>query len=318
MKRSTLLAAAAFAFAASVPVQAQQFPSKPVEILVSFAAGGSTDLSARILAKALEKKWNQPVKVVNKPGGNSVPAVNDLMAARPDGHLVLLDGLPSATLMGVVVKGLPYKITDRTFVVGTTQTAMIFVVPTDSPFKSLKDAVDQVKKQPETFTWTSLGIGSLDFAARQLFLAAGVDASKTRAVPLKGGSEAATQTAGGHVTLGIGSYSSVHAVLGAKKVRALAVAGAERDPNIPDVPTTKEAGFPSVIAVQWNAISGPPKLPAAVQAAWTRAIQETLKDKEVVAELMKLGLIPYFSEGPALREYVEKEMQTAMKLWAKQ
>ncbi len=103
MKRSTLFAAAALALAAVLPAHAQ-FPSKPVEIIVSFSAGGSTDLSARILAKALEKKWNQPVKVVNKPGGNSVPAVDEIMRARPDGHLVLLDGLPSATLMGVDVK----------------------------------------------------------------------------------------------------------------------------------------------------------------------------------------------------------------------
>ena len=144
MKRSTLFAAAAIALAAVLPAHAQ-FPSKPVEIIVSFSAGGSTDLSARILAKALEKKWNQPVKVVNKPGGNSVPAVDEIMRARPDGHLVLLDGLPSATLMGVVVKSLPYKVTDRTFVVATTQTPMIFFVHSESPMKSMQDVVDTVK-----------------------------------------------------------------------------------------------------------------------------------------------------------------------------
>ena len=312
----------AFALAAGMmaaPSSGQErFPSRPVEIVVPFSAGGSTDLGARTLAHALQKRWGQPVKVVNKAGGNTVPAVDEVMHAKPDGHTVLMDGSPSSTLLGVVVKSLPYKVTDRTFIVAAMQTPMIFIVPADSPTKTLLEVVRVLKASPETFVWTSLGVGTIDFAARQLFKAAGVDVRKTRAIPLKGGSDAATQTAAGNAMLGLGSYSSIYSVLNAGKVRAIAVAAPSRHSNLPDVPTAKEIGFPGVEVVQWNGFSGPPGIPARVTDEWSRVVREILKDQTVVAELAKLGIVPYYVDGREMKAFVDQEMKIVQELWTAQ
>ena len=322
MKRLAVRIGTAFVLAAimtAAPSSAQErFPSRAVEIIVPFSAGGSTDLGARALAQALQKRWGQPVKVVNKAGGNTVPAVDEIMHAKPDGHSVLMDGSPSSTLLGVVVKSLPYKVTDRTFIVAAMQTPMTFIVPADSPMKTLPDVVRGLKASPETFVWTSLGIGTIDFAARQLFQAAGVDVRKTRALPLKGGSDAATQTAAGNAMLGLGSYSSIYSVLNAGKVRALAVAAPSRHPNLPDVPTAKEMGFPGVEVIQWNGFSGPPGIPARVTDEWSRVVRELLKDQAVVAELAKLGIVPFYADGRQMKALVEQEMKVVQELWTVQ
>ena len=107
-----------------------------------FAAGASTDSSARIIAQLLEARWNVPVKVVNKPGGNTVPAVTEVMAARADGTTFLMDNIASSAMLDTVVKNLPYSVFDRTFVSMTTTTPLMFIVHPDSPFKTIKDAVD--------------------------------------------------------------------------------------------------------------------------------------------------------------------------------
>lgn len=311
------IALALAAGATTAPASAQErFPSHAVEIIVPFSAGGSTDLGARTLAQALQKRWGQPVKVVNKTGGNTVPAVDEMMRAKPDGHTVLMDGSPSSTLLGVVVKSLPYKVTDRTFIVSAMQTPMTFILPADSPMKTLADVVRVVKANPETFVWTSLGIGTIDFAARQLFKAAGVDVRKTRPLPLKGGSDAATQTAAGNAMLGLGSYSSIYSVLNAGKVRVIAVAAPSRHPNLPEVPTAKELGFPGVEVIQWNGFSGPPGLPAKVIDEWNRVVREILKDPAVVAELARLGIVPYYTDGQEMKAFVEQEMKVVQELWA--
>ena len=103
---------------ASAHAQAK-YPTKPIEIIVPFAAGASTDSSARIIAQLLEARWNVPVKVVNKPGGNTVPAVTEVMAARADGTTFLMDNIASSAMLDTVVKNLPYSVFDRTFVAVT-------------------------------------------------------------------------------------------------------------------------------------------------------------------------------------------------------
>ena len=102
-----------------------------------FVAGASTDSGARVIAQVLEARWGVPVKVVNKPGGNTVPAVTEVMAAKPDGTTMLVDNIASSAMLDTVVKNLPFKVTDRTFVAVTAYTPMMFIVHPNSPFKTL-------------------------------------------------------------------------------------------------------------------------------------------------------------------------------------
>ncbi len=293
-----------------------KYPTKPVELIVPFVAGASTDSGARVIAQVLEARWGVPVKVVNKPGGNTVPAVTEVMAARPDGATMLVDNIASSAMLDTVVKNLPFKVVDRTFVAVTAYTPMMFIVHPDSPFKTLREVADALKKDTETFTWTSLGgVGAQDMVFRQFAVSAGVDVAKTRAVALKGGAEAVTMTAGGHVRLGTGTWSAIAAPLSAGKLRVLAVAGPERWPRLPDALTTKEAGFPDVEVLFWIGISGPPGLPADIVATWDAALKEVLADKAVQDKMLNAGLVTSYMDAKAMVARVERDRKTTQSLY---
>lgn len=319
MKRLSLaLAVAATALLPGAASAQPKFPTRAVEIIVPFAAGASTDLGCRVIAQALESKWGVPVKVINKPGGNTVPAVNDLMNARPDGYTVLADGPPQSSMLDTAVKNLPFKVTDRTFVAVTAFTPMMYLVHVDSPFKTLADAADAARADPGSFTWTSLGgAGAQDMANRQFFKAVGVDVAKTRALQLKGGSEAVTMTAGGHVKMGVGSYSAFAAPLQSGKIRVLATASPERWPTLPDTPTAREAGFPSIETLYWIGISAPPRTPADVVAVWDSALREVLATQAVQDGLMKVGLKALYEPAGPMAERVARERTQTPELWAR-
>jgi tripartite-type tricarboxylate transporter receptor subunit TctC len=309
-----LLAGLAPAWTASAQ---PKYPTKPIELIVPFVAGASTDTGARVVAQALETRWGVPVKVVNKPGGNTVPAVTEMMTAKPDGTTFLVDAPPQSAMLDTVVKNLPFKVTDRTFIGVMAYTPLKFIVHVDSPFKSLGDAAAALKANPETFTWTSLGgAGFQDMAFRMFCIAAGVDVKKTRAVALKGGAEAVTLTAGGHVTLGLGTYSSIAAPLSAGKLRVLAVASPERWPNLPESMTTGEAGFPSVQVLFWIGISGPPGLPPAIARQWETALKETTADPAVAEKLGNVGLKVLYEDARTMAARVERERKLTQEVFA--
>lgn len=318
MKRAALLAGVMLILGIGGAVAQEKYPSKAVELIVPFAAGGSTDLGGRVLARELEAKWGVPVRIINKPGGNTVPAVSEVMRSKPDGYTMLVDGPPQSSMLETVVRNLPFKTTDRTFVAITAYTPMKFVVPYDSPFKTLKDAAEAVKKDPGTFTWTSLGgAGAQDMAFRQFFKAVDVDVRKTRAIQLKGGSEAITMTAGGHVKLGVGSYSSIAAPLDAKRIRVLAVAAPDRWPNLPNTQTTAEAGFPSIEVLYWIGISGPPNLPSEIVKVWDETLREVEKSKSFRDGMLKVGLLPLYRDAKSMAERVQKEAAQTKELYAR-
>jgi tripartite-type tricarboxylate transporter receptor subunit TctC len=294
-----------------------KYPTKAIDIIVPFVAGASTDAGTRVVAQMLEAKWGVPVRVVNKPGGNTVPAVTEVMAAKPDGTTMLGDNVASSAMLDTVVKNLPFKVSDRTFVAVTAYTPMMFIVHTDSPFKTLKDAAEALKKDSGSFTWTSLGgVGAQDMVFRRFAAANQVDVKKTRAIALKGGAEAVTLTAGGHVTLGTGTFSAIAAPLDAKKLRVLAVAGPERWPQIPDIPTTKEAGIDEVETLFWIGISGPPGLPANIVATWDAALKEILGSKDVQQKMINAGLLAAYEDAAGMTARVEKDHAKTQQLYA--
>jgi ADP-ribose pyrophosphatase YjhB (NUDIX family) len=186
-----------------------------------------------------------------------------------------------------------------------------------NPGTETQEAADAAKKDPSSFTWTSLGgAGAQDMLNRQFFKALNIDITKTRALQLKGGSEAVTMTAGGHVNLGVGSYSAIAAPLQAKKLRVLAVASSERWPNLPDTPTAKEAGFPSIEVLYWIGFSGPKGLPADIVAKWDLAVKEITSDPAIKDSLLKVGLLTSYSNAADMEARVRKEQAETNALWA--
>lgn len=305
------------AWIGSMEVRAQdKYPARGIDIICPFAAGGSTDLISRVTAAYLNKKWGVPVNVVNKPGGNTVPACLEVFNAKPDGYTLLADGNPSSSMVGIVMKTLPFDVMNRTFLGIVGQTAHVPIVSLSSPFKSLKELEAEAKKSPESFTWTSLGGASLqDYVIRQFLKAVNVDVAKTKPVMSQGGSQAVTLTAGGHVKMGSATASSALPAIQGNLVRPLAITSSTRWPDLPDVATTRELGYPTITGVQWNGISGPANLPAVVIEKWSKTLEEMLKDPEVVANLRKIGASPFYHDTRQAREFVLKEKEQVAILW---
>ena len=165
------------------------YPTRPIEMIVPYAAGGSSDLHGRTGASFLSKKLGVPVNVINKPGGNAIPGVLSVYNANPDGYTLLVDGNTTNSMMGVAVKDLPFKVMDRTFVSITGFSPQLFVVAAKSPLQNMKDLAAEVKRDPENFKWTMHGAGtdSVGFAVRQFFKEIDVDIRKTKAITVAGG-----------------------------------------------------------------------------------------------------------------------------------
>jgi len=294
----------------------EKYPTRQVEIIVPFSPGGSTDLMARIIAPFMSKKWGVPVNVVNKPGGNTVPASLEVHNARPDGYTMLMDGTPSATLVVAAVKNLPYKIMDRTFIALVDTCPMLVMVGPNSPFKSLKDLENEVKKDTGTFTWTSLGgAGNQDLLVRQWLKAIGVDVMKTKPVMSKGGTEPITLTAGGNVKLGSSTVATALPAISGGMVRPIVVTSTTRMSQLPDVPTTKELGYPTVTSSNWHSISGPPNLPLSIVNIWNKALEEVVKDPDAISKMNNIGAIPFYHNAQETREMVQKEIKEVTELW---
>jgi tripartite-type tricarboxylate transporter receptor subunit TctC len=309
----------AVALLSGAAVAADKFPQKPITIICTFGAGGTADLTSRIWADYLKKEWRIPVTVVNVTGGATVPAVQELYHAQPDGYTVMNDSNSSSSMLPIAVKDIPFNVMERTYIASLTYFPQVFVVPAASPIKTLKDLEAEAKRSPDDFTWTSLGgTGGQDYTARQFFKAIGVDVYRTKPISGKSGTDAARLTAGGNVKMGLTAPSSGLPSIQGGLIRPLAIAGKERFHALPEVPTTIELGYPSIVAVQWNGISAPAKLPPDVIDAWEKALQKMNKDPEVIEKLKKIGVSTLYLNAKETREYVAKEMMEVKSLWGVQ
>lgn len=295
------------------------YPAKPIEIVVPFTPGGAVDVVSRIFAERLQAKWGKPVIIVNKPGGNTVIAHEYIARARPDGYTILADNPPASSMLEVVVKDRSYKLDDRTYIAIVTQTPAMFIVAADAPYAKFSDMVAEIRRAPSETFWTSLGgAGVQDVAFRLLFKEIGVDVNQTNAVGLKGGTEAVTMTAGGHVKFGVGAWSAVAGVLAAKRLRVLAVTSPERFPMIPDVPTTAELGYAATQVLSWQGFSAPKGVPESVVAVWDEALQEVLREPATLERLRDAGVVPFYKNAEAMRSFVVNESKVMRALFGSQ
>jgi tripartite-type tricarboxylate transporter receptor subunit TctC len=273
-------------------------------------------MTCRITAGYLKTKWSMPINVINKPGGNTVPACIDVYNAAPDGYTLLGDPPGSSSLLAATVKNLPFNVMDRTFIAMIATNYNVLVVAPSSPIKTLKDLAEEARRDPGSFTWTSQGgASSVDYVMRKFARLAGVDITKTKPIIARSSPEIATLTAGGQVKLGISIMSASIPTIQAGLVRPLATTAGERSPSLPDVATATELGYPIVVS-SFSGISGPPKLPAAVVDKWNVALQEMVKDPDVIVQLNRIGSVPSYKNSAEFKEYVRKEAAEIDELWS--
>lgn len=288
---------------------AQRYPSRAMDIIVAFGAGSSNDLFARFMAGELSKRWGIPVNVLNKPGGAGVVGTHAALSAPPDGYTILLDNTASSAGQ-VGLKNLPYEVLNRTFLCLTVHVPELIVSAKSCPWNNLKELAEAGQKDPTTIVWgaSASGRGPADIVLLQLFEAAGIDVTKARRVDFGGTGPTLNALAGGHIKLAGGSPAAVVSVVTSGVVKALCISTPDRSVLMPDVPTSREVGFPQVNFTSWKGFSGPPGLPTHVIEIFTRTVAEILKDPQVKDTIeKKFEGMPDFQGPDAFKAFVVNE-----------
>ena len=295
----------------------QTYPTKSIAWVVTFAAGGGGDVVARVIAKHLTKELGQPVNIVNKPGGNSIPGVLSVLNSAPDGYNLLFMGSAQSSLQALQ-KNLPYKLDEQTWTWGpfTNRGPYVYAVNAKAPWKTLKDFVEAARKNPESIRMGWLGGSSgTDFTLLRFLDVAGIDAKKVRKVPFTGSGPSMTALAGGHIDLSGGLASAAFALLASGDVRLLAITGDQRFRTLPDVPSSKEAGF-HVSFTGWNGITAPKGLPKEVLNRIDQAVKKIMQDPEYAKDLEAVGHLPMYEPPDKMWPLIKEEIDEFQKLQA--
>jgi tripartite-type tricarboxylate transporter receptor subunit TctC len=267
---------------------AQAFPSKPLRIVVPFAAGGAGDLTARIVAAEMAQALGQPVNIENRPGAGGVVAADTVAKAEPDGHTLFLMSNGTA-VSASLFKSLPYD-TLRDFApvstIGTFDLAV--VVPADSPFKTLGELVAHARANPGKLNIGSINVGSTQNLAAEL-LKSSADLN-AQVVPFNGTPALVGALRGKQVDAGVEILGPVLGQVKGGALRALAVTGKRRSTALPDVPTTAEAGLSAFQASSWNGLAAPAKTPRPVIDRLNKEVAAALAKPDVRKKLADLNI----------------------------
>ena len=286
-----LLAAATLAAAPYTVSAADNYPERPIHLIIGFSAGGPTDVIARVVAKDLTGSLGQSVVVENKPGANSMIGTEYVARADGDGYTLLGSTLAhnvNAILASNLIKYDPFK--DFTPVTLLATVPMIAVTAYDSPYKSLQDVIDKAKQDPGSVTYGSAGNGGSAHLAAA-YLATSTDTEMTH-VPFKGNGPALTEVMAGRLDFMFYPTIGVADLEANKRVRALAITTAERHPDFPNLPTTAEAGFKGFDEYSPGVgIVAPAGTPEAVVNKLHDAITKSLANTETADQLRRLGAV---------------------------
>jgi tripartite-type tricarboxylate transporter receptor subunit TctC len=292
-------------------VNGKEYPNKPINIIVPWSAGASTDITVRTMAPTLSKVLGTPISVVDKPGGSGTIGTLEAVKAAPDGYTILADCGGTSSIQYAWAEKLPYNVEERVYLARAIFSPMGLSVRGDAPWKTMDDMVADIRKNPAAFRWSLIGgTGVPDVIIAQLraaLMAKGVDLSKTRTVTYKGTGEVMIALGGGHIDIAFASPSATNSLWAAGKVRPLAVAGKERYKGWPDIPCTAELGYPTVNLTYWAGYCAPPGLPQNIVKIWIDAVKATVTDPEVIAKFDSVGFVPAFLAGEDFKRFVLEE-----------
>ncbi len=301
---------AALLFAASTAF-AQAFPTKPVTLMVPFAPGGGSDTVARIIQPKLSERLGQPVLVENRPGASGAIATNAVAKAPPDGHTLFLSWDTHA-INAAVIKDLPYD-TFKDFVPVTllARLPLVMGVWAGLPANSVAEFIALAKREPGKLNYASVGSGSSNrLYSEYLHSLAGINVAH---IPYKGGGPSIQAMLTGEVAYSFLSFASLKGHIQAGRLKAFAVTGAKRMPDIPAVPTMIESGFPGFEVYGWIGIFAPAGTPEAVVARLNRDFVATVHDPEVGRKFAAAGVEGIGSTPAELDRWVRSEYEK----WAK-
>jgi len=291
---------------------AQSYPSKPVRIIVPYGPGGSTDVVARIVAGKLGQQLGQSVVVENRAGANAIIGSEYVAKAAPDGY-TLLAASNGDTVNVSLYKHLPFDmVRDLVPVASVASMPNVIAVHPSQPMRTLGELIAAAKKDPDSLAYGHAGVGSSQNLSGELLkIMAGV---KMRPIAYKGGGPAVTDALGNHVPVVIAGLPAIAQFVKSGQMRALAVTSAKRSPELPDVPTVAEQGYPGYDQVFWVALEAPRGTPEAIVAKLNKAVNEVLASPDVVHALAQQGAEPTGGSADELAKFIQSEIDSAAKV----
>ncbi len=292
--------------ALGTPCAAQQFPSKPITLVVPYAAGGNVDISARVLQTGIGDALGQPIIIENRPGAGGTIAGDYVARSAPDGHTLFV-GSNAPILLGPMTMPKPPYQWDKAFAPVSTlavATNMLLVTP-KLPVKTVAELVDYAKKNPGKLTVaTSSGASINHFMGALLKLRTGMTWTE---VHYRGNAPAINDLIAGHVDMGLMQLTNSRQHIESGRLRALAVLGPTRAPAVAEVPTIVEAGLPDVQGITFNGLFAPKGTPPAVVEKLSAAIRVALEKKTVADKLGELGSDARGSTPEEFTKFLEQE-----------
>ena len=291
--------------AASLPAAAEDYPSKPIHIVVGYAAGGGNDIIVRVMTPEMAKGLGQPIIVENKPGAQGIIASEVVAKAPPDGYTILMGPSGPMTINPATYSKLPYDpIRDFAPISQICQFPLLVTVNAKSPIHSVKELIEYAKANPEKANYaSSAGIFQI---TTELFKQK--TGTRFEMIPYKSSGESVQAVLGGQVTMTIVDPPPATGPLKAGTLRALAVTSGKRHASWPDLPTLVEAGVPDMEVPVWTAFFAPAKTPAAIVARLQKEVARVVQTPEVKQRFADMGLDPVGSSSQELGHIVARDI----------
>jgi tripartite-type tricarboxylate transporter receptor subunit TctC len=307
-----LALASALAALASATAQAQTYPTRPVRVIVPYAAGGNTDFTARAIGTKLSPVFGQQVIVDNRPGGATNIGTEAVAKAPPDGYLLLMGGASNAINMSLFAKP-PYDtLRDFAPVILCVQGANVLTVHPSVPARNLKELIALAKARPGKLNFASSGIGSSNQMAGELLkVMAGVNIVH---VPYKGNAPALTDTVAGHVEMMFSGVPAIVPHVQSGRLRALGIGSLKRFPALPQVPTFDEAGVRGYEATTWFGLMAPAKTPREIIARWNAEVGKILATADIKERFANDGLEPMGGTAEEFGKFIRSEIDKYAKV----
>lgn len=285
---------------------AQDYPNRPIRIIVPTPAGGPVDVMARVLANALPAVLGQNVFIENKPGaGNSIGS-RQAAAADPDGYTLMVSAASGLIMSPMIVRNAGYDASSFAPIALIAETPQVLVIKPQLPFQSVAELVAYAKANPGKLNYSTGGIGTLPHLNAELFKSA--SGANILHVPYKGGGPSLTAVVAGEVQMTFDTVSTSLQLIQDGKLRALAIVGRKRAPELPDVPAMPEIGFPAVTSGAWTALMAPHNTPPAIVARLNAATNAALDSELMKTALAKLGAEPRGGTPQDLADHIDREI----------
>lgn len=289
--------------------QAQDYPNKPVKIVVPYAAGGSTDILTRQISVRVTARLGQSVVVENRTGANGIIGTDVVAKSAPDGYTLLMMTNGQTISMGLYPK-LPWDIEkDFAPVVNVAAMPNVIVVHPSQPFNSLKELLDHVRAKPGSLSYSHAGVGSPQHIAGELFKL--VTKANIVQIPYKGGGPAIADAVAGQVQVAVGGVPVVKQHIANGRLRPLAVTSSARSPLLADVPTVAEFGYAGFDAIFWIGLLAPRGTPDAAIARINAEVNAVLKDPDIVTQFAVQGATPVGGTPADFGAYIRKDVETS-------